>query len=288
MTGVQTCALPISLKSKNEFYTFKLSDHERIFIKRLDDNKIFYNNFIYDKDFFFYEQLIKLIIHINKCRDDFIKESFKRYIDYNIYSNAKGIRLLKVISFSLDYNNECQNLTKEQYDILVKAYNYEFYYEHLYDFFHPWKEIPRATHLKDLLEDWLYINGWKSIKPVYPIFQPALYKYYNSNRKDKVYFSEPTLKDPAVKYGFTMMPNPNYLNKDNCSLAWDEELKFHRTFNWSEEFHKYENSKENKEFSFITEESTKVFDVYNPVYNPLNEGTDIREEWLDYDEKKKI
>lgn len=297
-----------ALVRRDKYYTFKKEQHELILLKKTDDNKIIYNGCRYEKEFFYYDKLEKLLIYINELRDKEIKTFFTTY-HYNKIRVAKRerIQVVRVIKFKLNYKGECKNLTKEQYDFLVKAYKYEFFHQPIYDFFDHWREIPRQTIVKDLLPDWLYINGWRAIKPVYPVFHPALYKHYN-NPKDRVVLSEKPLKAPDVNYGFTLKVNYEYYHwrpeeddqKDYCYYKWDEELKFKTLMEWCETYFNYFDPDDspdsppqttryiNKSINFTYDESTRYLDTYNPVYDPFNEGTIIRDDWLDYDEQKKF
>ena len=64
-----------------------------------------------------------------------------------------------------------ENLTLTQYNMLVKCYKYDICYPFKYDLLDPELEIPRDTKITTLFNDWFYIVGWKSLKPVFPIFK---------------------------------------------------------------------------------------------------------------------
>jgi hypothetical protein len=216
-------------KNKNKLFTFRESEHEIVFLKKLDDNKIFYNNNIYDENFLDYNRLERFVKFINKYRELYINESFKKHIIRMADSN----KTVYVLKFKAGRRNEWKNLTLGQYKILVDAYSYNFPFIPIKgilneDVIFDTAEINLRTfikkreavnkygdleeteeevaerrrleplngytyitdavdhkNLRTLLDDWLYIVGWRSIKPVYTVFKPAIHKFYNDS--DQVY-----------------------------------------------------------------------------------------------------
>lgn len=297
-------------KTKNKFliehkyYTFKRSEHEPVYIKKLEDNKIFYNNYIYDENFFYYDKLNALFEHINQYRDEWLKDKFNRYF-LTFYQKKIDKRLiLRVIDFELDSNGECKGLTEEQYNWVVAAYSYNIVYDKP-DYFKGGIVYHHGQLLKDLIPTWLYVNGWLAIKPVYGVFSPAKYKFYNDN--DRVYKD---LTFRKVNYGFQPKKSDELLPEEELERLdkvyardpdkpfWDETgYKIdsdHRSLWWSDEkildgwWDKWNKIDTNNTF-FMEQESklTENEDFYNPIYNPLNEGSRVRAEWLEYDEQKK-
>lgn len=173
-------------KDTTKYYTFKKSEHELILLKKLEDDKIFYNNTIYEKNFLYYHKLEAFVQKIYDLRDHFIEINFNFY-----FSNLKRIfmmfqvPIIKIFNSNFDFNNndEIHNLTIEQYDILVKAYKYEFNYEPKIDLLNKYKRYSETNKpkIKDLFEDWFYIIGWQSIKPVYPTFSLSLHAHYDDD-----------------------------------------------------------------------------------------------------------
>ena len=211
----------INLKNDPRYYTFRKAEHETVLLKRLEDNKIFYNNAIYDKDFFYYHKLEGFMEQIYQLRDEYIQDNFHKLIvnespsprpreriklagmnskdlikkfinslqfwkqrdNYNPLDHGPLIRFIKY-----DPNNcdEITGLVKAQYDILVKAYKYEFSYDLPFDLLNPKIRFTRECDwykplMKDYFYDWFYILGWKSIKPVYQTFGSPLLWHYDDD-----------------------------------------------------------------------------------------------------------
>ena len=154
-------------KVKTSYYTFKQEEHELVLLKKLDDNKIIYNSQIYDKDFFEYYKLEAFVQKIYDIRDFELKGLFKNY-----YENAKKKKYHREILNPNPWESlNWENLTLTQYNMLVKCYKYDICYPFKYDLLDPELEIPRDTKITTLFNDWFYIVGWKSLKPVFPIFK---------------------------------------------------------------------------------------------------------------------
>jgi hypothetical protein len=211
-------------KNKKNLFTFRESEHEIVFLKRLGDNKIFYNNNIYDENFLDYDRLERFVKFINKYREIYINESFKKHIARMADAN----KTVYVLKFKAGRRDEWKRLTSGQYKILIDAYSYNFPYipiegisnddvildqaeinlrspvqkqevNEYGDFYESEEEQERNKRLeplngyslitepadfktfKTLLDDWLYIVGWRSIKPVYTVFKPAIHKFYNDS-----------------------------------------------------------------------------------------------------------
>jgi hypothetical protein len=182
----------LSRKYEPKYYTFKRVDHELVLLKKLEDDKIFYNNTIYEKDFLYYHKLEAFIQKIYDLRDEFIESSLYTYV----MSSRKYLMLFKssITKFFYFDSNKCdeiENLTFEQYEIFVKAYKYEFEYKPLIDLLNPDKKYNKGQVrpiIKDLFADWFYIIGWRSIKPVHPTFSPSLHAHYDDDIRDKLVF----------------------------------------------------------------------------------------------------
>lgn len=322
---------------KHKYYTFKKSEHEVIYIKKLEDNKIFYNNYIYDENFFFYHKLNALFDHLNQYREEWLKEKFNRYYLTFLHRNRNKDLILRVIDFKLDRNGECHGLTEEQYNWVVAAYSYNIPYDKP-DYFKGSIVYHHGELLKDLIPNWLYINGWLAIKPVYDVFGIAKYKLYRD--RDRVYkdpnfkFMFPTVKlqhhfipakldedgdiipvEKASRYyddpilqdrsyfeeildadeDMIDMPYEPYEPLLNIANGQPFEVQFRRDwlfeddfFNgWLEKFDRYENNDNNTFYMDLDAQTSKLEDVYDPIFNPLNEGSRVRVEWLEYDENKK-
>lgn len=217
-------------KSSTIKYTFKKADHEVVLLKKLEDDKIFYNNTIYEKDFLYYHKLDAFIQQIYDLRNEYINENFK-----NLNSQCNGVPTsvgiitilpkiksnkffliraknkikeklipffnklkffffvppMEVVTFDPNKSDEISNLTISQYEILVKAYKYEFEYQLKFDLLNPDIKLNKFSVkplVKDFFYDWFYILGWKSIKPVYPTFMQSLHYHYEDAREDKLLF----------------------------------------------------------------------------------------------------
>jgi hypothetical protein len=176
----------------DKYYTFKKSEHELILLKQFEDGKIFYNNKLYDKDFFYYHKLDNFVQKIYQLRNEFIKDGFSFYFS----SLQKLFRVFRVPFIELwefdpnDSSDEIHNLTRDQYEILVKAYKYEFDYLPRIDLLNPYKKFkdPVKPIIKDLFCDWFYVVGWHAIKPVYPTFSPSLHAHYDDEIKESLVF----------------------------------------------------------------------------------------------------
>ena len=98
---------------------------------------------------------------------------------------------MEVAKFDPNESDEISNLTLSQYEILVKAYKYEFEYQLKFDLVNPDIKLDNLTFkplVKEFFYDWFYIVGWRSIKPVYPTFSPSLHYHYEDAREDKLVF----------------------------------------------------------------------------------------------------
>lgn len=185
-----------NFRKKNiEKYTFNKEEHEIILLKKLDDNKIFYNNIIYEENFLYYHKLEHFINKIYRLRDEFIILSFKAQYK-SLIKNKKSKK------YFYGYKGKYVNLNailrkgalldRWQYDILVKAYKYEFIYLLDYDLldsnrkpiFH---ELPyfKRPLINSFFKDWFYIVGWNSIKRVYPVFERPLHSHYKEILRKK-------------------------------------------------------------------------------------------------------
>jgi len=224
-----------SYKKKTKYYTFKQSEHELVLLKKLEDNKIFYNNSIYDTNFFYYYKLEGFIEKIYKLRNEYIQENWINY--YNVDSDD----IIKVWNFKPDTCDELKNLTSTQYDILVKAYKYEFPYTLTYDLlteepgiiFYPDDLIPINTYFAD----WFYKLGWSSIKPVYPTFMAPFHYHYcedfliaNKNRvmqiKNHLFPGTERGYDFVFRNTFLPVNERNILKTEWYDVEYDEQKKF--------------------------------------------------------------
>src|SRR3990167_2905768 len=111
-----------------QYYTFKKAEHELVLLKKLEDEKIFYNDTLYEKDFFYYHKL-----------DEFIQKNFTWYFTFKRSSTNLKFPIIKYFEFDPNNSDEIPYLTKYQYDILVKAYKYEFAYPLVDDLLDPEK-----------------------------------------------------------------------------------------------------------------------------------------------------
>jgi hypothetical protein len=219
------------IKNNTKYYTFKKAEHEMVLLKKLEDNKIFYNNKIYDQDFFYYHKLDGFMEQIYEVRDEYINEHlnamfFKiprvhktvrqtlrsikdgvtkgvkttiRWTGKSIKSIFNRTKKAKVepnfyfVNFIVYDPNNCDeitNLVKEQYDVLVKAYKYEFEYKSLIDLLNPKRKLKKNSDkdpmIKEFFNDWFYILGWKSLKPVHPTFhRPFIFWNYDDDAYDE-------------------------------------------------------------------------------------------------------
>jgi hypothetical protein len=149
------------------YYTFKKEEHEIVLLKKLDDNKISYNSQTYEKDFFEYYKLEAFVQKVYDIRDFELKNWFKTY-----YNDAKNEGYSRDILNPNPWESlNWENLTSAQYNMLIKCHKYDFYYPLEYDLVDIYSEVPDRTKVSALLYDWLYIVGWKSIKPVFPTFK---------------------------------------------------------------------------------------------------------------------
>jgi len=217
-------------KNNTTKYTFKKADHEVVLLKKLEDDTIFYNNTIYEKNFLYYHKLDAFIQQIYDLRNEYIHEKFnilnsqsngaptpvgiitigpkassdqyffirfKNKLKKKVtlfFNNLKSfffVPPMEVAKFDPNESDEISNLTLSQYEILVKAYKYEFEYQLKFDLVNPDIKLDNLTFkplVKEFFYDWFYIVGWRSIKPVYPTFSPSLHYHYEDAREDKLVF----------------------------------------------------------------------------------------------------
>jgi hypothetical protein len=169
------------------YYTFKKAEHELVLLKKLEDEKIFYNNTLYEKDFFYYHKLDDFIQKIYTLRNEYIQTNFNWYFNTKKSSDPVNFPIIKYFEFDPDNSDEIPYLTKYQYDILVTAYKYEFAYPLTEDLLDPEKsyiDVVRPLIIKDLFKDWFYVVGWKAIKPVHPTFSLSLHANYDDEKID--------------------------------------------------------------------------------------------------------
>jgi len=175
-----------------QYYTFKKAEHELVLLKKLEDEKIFYNDTLYEKDFFYYHKLDDFIQKIYTLRNEFIQNNFTWYFTFKRSSNNFKFPIIKYFEFDPNNSDEIPYLTKYQYDILVKAYKYEFPYTLVDDLLDSEKshiDAVRPLIIKDLFKDWFYVVGWKAIKPVHPTFSLSLHANYDDEKiDDKLFF----------------------------------------------------------------------------------------------------
>lgn len=195
-----------------ETYTFKRSEHEVILLKKLDDNKIFYNNITYEPEFFHYNELEHSIQFIYDFRDEFIRKEFTTQYKVRCKAGEFIPNILNPNDFISGAISEANLLLYWQYEILVKAYKYEFHYPLDYYIFHNRRtfadvffdqkkaydidlletaeliylgglENEKRPIINTFFEDWFYFFGWKAIKRVYPVFEKPSYLYYKDYLK---------------------------------------------------------------------------------------------------------
>lgn len=164
-------------QKNNKGYSFKESDYKdlTIFLKRLEDDRIFFDNQIYDKDFFDYEKLEELIKIFYNIRDAYIKTSFEKMkFAYEKVLKSKNsfakrnVPIMRVLSFEPGVKDEWLNLTYDQYELLDKAYRFDF-------------EIYEYKSIKDMFPAHLYKFGWECIKPTFCAYKDALFRHYDDD-----------------------------------------------------------------------------------------------------------
>lgn len=152
-------------------YTFNKKDYQNkiVFLKRLKNGKIFFDNKIYDKDFFYYKRLRKCIKNFYIYQYKYIIREFDRILEeYN--KNKLNMSFYERYKYGLKvkyYNPKkkiIKNLTKEQYDVLVNAFTFNFTF---------------GRFDAKLISYYLYREGWYSIRPVYNIFSEPEFTNYN-------------------------------------------------------------------------------------------------------------
>lgn len=262
-----------SLFQRPKLYNFNKSDYEIIYLKKLEDNKIFYNNVIYPENFFYYHKLTELFQHINEQRDFYIKKNFEEYFQ-------KMRRLgcpLRVIEFELDNNGECKNLTMDQYKIVVDAYTYNIPYCSITDYFYD-IYLNNNPFIKDLLTDWLYKNGWKSIKPVFAVFETYQYKY---NIDGEAVYKDTNLNHPLIKYGFNRYSNLKFPAKNPNKTIWGNELLWLELWLYPYPLHEKILNYDVKDFIYTgTIDDPELFDSeYSPELEPTT-GDVVDGEWV--------
>ena len=188
----------IKLHNDTKYYTFKKVEHELVLLKKLEDDKIFYNYTIYEKDFFYYHKLEGFIEQIYELRNDFISMRLNKIFADHMESKTRqqllrGDQQIFINFIEFDPNNcdEINDLTLDQYIVLVNGYTYNFFYELPFDLLNPKIKIPSSSIkpiIKDFFYDWFYILGWKSIKPVYPTFDRPLHWHYDDDIREELIF----------------------------------------------------------------------------------------------------
>lgn len=164
----------------NTRYTFNKNDYENkyVFLRKLEGGKIQFDNQTYDENFFDFQKLKKYIKIFYIYQKKYIDSEFNKIlIRYKISKSlmSKSQRRLEYPKVKYYKSNKkiIYNLTKEQYDILVNAFTFNFSY---------------GSFSTKKLSYYLYRFGWFSIKPVYTMFQEPLFANYNAfDRYDTSY-----------------------------------------------------------------------------------------------------
>jgi len=234
------------------YYTFKEEEHAIVLLKKLDDNKICYNSQVYDKNFFEYYKLEAFVQKIYDARDLELKNWFKQYY---IDMKKQGQRH-EVLNPNPWESLHWHFLTLEQYNKLIECYKYEFYYPFKYDLLDINREIPYYTKISSLFNEWFYVVGWKSIKPVFPTF-----KIMGSHAH---YEDEPRTIEKKEELVFRLEYD-----------AFEEGTRF--VFD-PEEYPEYDEEKKFNEFNVNSKTNTyhMRYKAYNEIY------------WKDYPEIKKF
>lgn len=162
----------IFFKNKlNKRYTFNRNDYQNkiVFLKRLKSGKILYDNQIYDKDFFYYKKLKNYTKIFYIYQKKFIDYEFSKIIrNYNNNKSKMSFYQRFMQRPRVKYYNPkrkiIKNLTKEQYNILVKAFTFNFSYGNF--------DTKKLSY-------YLYRFGWFSIKPVHNIFKEPYFSHMN-------------------------------------------------------------------------------------------------------------
>ena len=181
-------------RSKYKYFTFREKDHKMVFLRVFKDGRVFFDGHIYDKDFFDLDKLYSKVKELYDHRNNHIKLAFKSYYDdvrkYRIFRTKplKYHHNIKVKYFYPNEQVEWPYLTKTQYDILVNAYSFKYYYE----------GVPFIEYLKTVL----YRIGWESIKLGATPFKYPAYFNIDSFGKNKKTF-DPLNLDVHIFYEMT-------------------------------------------------------------------------------------
>ena len=306
---MQFLSIQTMFKNDTKYYTFKKIEHEVLLLKKLDDNKIFYNNTIYDRNFFYYHKLEGFMEQIYELRDEYIIEnldmiflrsqprlSIKQRIKTRIKNTFKFIkgplRSIKSILYSkrnknldlteplinfIDYDptncDEITGLVKDQYDILVTAYKYEFEYLLDFDLLNPKIKLEKNSFkeiklMKDFFYDWFYVLGWRCIKPVQLTFaEPFEWKHYEDEKSKNMnlsYLNRTVITDHREDVIFRNRYDHPFDVGTRFKLEWIED--------------KYDEKKKFEEFDINCKTNSYYtrYIAYNEIYNK------------DYPEEKKF
>ena len=232
-------------KKLGKRYSFKESDYKDsyVFLKRLEDGRIFYNNQIYEKDFFDYERLEHSMKIFYNIRNEYINTKLKKLVLLyeGYYYMGKNERTREDIEcmltlprlmefnaattvFDITSKTEWENLTHEQFIIIRDGYTFEFIYGN-----QPIKNYMAANY---------YHLGWKCIKPVFCAFKDADFRHYDDDNNYRTFF------DPL----------------DSGTFAKPE---------WLE----YDEKKKYNEFDIYSKTNTYTkYNIYNDVYYKDYEG----------------
>lgn len=146
-------------------FSFRPTEYSPL-LARLEDGRILYNGKTFEKDFFFFHKLEKIIKPINNYRDFFLHQFFNSLkISYEKHKIGDPIIVKEYIPGLEEY----KDLNYDQYAALHFAFSYH-------------RTIFQGTSYANVnFEQYFYESGWKSIKPVYTIYKEALYKHYDDN-----------------------------------------------------------------------------------------------------------
>ena len=107
MRSLELIKAIINIKNDPRYYTFKKVEHEKVLLKRLEDNKIFYNDKIYDQDFFYYHKLEGFMEQIYELRDDYIQENLDELVDPTKPNLRPRERVKEVIRNIRNFIRDC-------------------------------------------------------------------------------------------------------------------------------------------------------------------------------------
>jgi len=277
-------------KPKVKTYHFDRARYELILLKKLEDNKIFYNGIIYEPDFLHYHKLDAFVQKIYTLRDEYILKHFqllsrkklkrikkcsRKYNFMNQEWITHNLQKPKIYKDIDDILQEGNTFNEYQINILISAFRYTFHYPLDYDLLDPYTRRrpifnidPKCDLIDPDVREWgIYKDTYTPYK--FPMLIPSFYPIYQS------------YKSPHLIKTCRFFEDWFYI------IGWRALKRIYPIFDLPTYTH-YTDSLYRKRFDKLHDKEREEPYFQSAIFSQIR-GTVVKDEWIiKYDEKKKF